>query len=383
MKILKKIRTYLEGLFYGMKITEDQVLKQSNESITAATEISQEVTSNRVSGALLRGELTEEVKELRYRNYKVDREAKKYEYFSPTLSIHKDRLNKQDNKFIAFENEDNLEVVTVQENKEVVQNINDFNMSAEKNADVEGNFKTSEKVEHTIKATRDFIPRYRIEDFASKLVVRKYSKTLDLLDLYITKYALKSVNVNMIMRNGLIHEIEKIRDNGVKSDILDIKTIGFVTSNAYKKVDLLEYQFDRIKFVGVYEYDGSYILRFKGRVVKDGVDLTDKYYNKTMDEKYQKKAKKDVIIDPFGTYNTATYVCEMCGKEIVYDTEVIDMEEIRRPREIDEEVDENSVSVSEYFDAQISKVTTGKFLCKDCLEKYVYGENNKDKSDKK
>ena len=33
--------------------------------------------------------LTEEVKQLRYRNYKVDREAKKYKYFAPTLALKK------------------------------------------------------------------------------------------------------------------------------------------------------------------------------------------------------------------------------------------------------------------------------------------------------
>ncbi len=66
MNFITKIRSLISGLFYGMKTTEDIVLKQSGASHQLeGTTIQQKVEDKRVSKALLRGELTQEVEELR------------------------------------------------------------------------------------------------------------------------------------------------------------------------------------------------------------------------------------------------------------------------------------------------------------------------------
>ena len=37
-------------------------------------------------------------------------------------------------------------------------------------------------------------------------------------------------------------------------------------------------------FAEIVEIDGHYVIRFKSRILKNGIDLTDQYYSKTMDE---------------------------------------------------------------------------------------------------
>ena len=76
-----------------MKSTEDIVFHQSGLDGDSGTSIIKQVQDKRVSEALLKGEITQEVQELRYRTYKVDKESKTYEYYSPTLALKNDKQN--------------------------------------------------------------------------------------------------------------------------------------------------------------------------------------------------------------------------------------------------------------------------------------------------
>ena len=92
-KIKNKINNLVTGFMVGMKNTENEIFTQLGGSTVADSTINQEAHTSRVSKALLKGELTQEVKELRYRTYTVDREAKNYEYFSPTLAKKPSKKN--------------------------------------------------------------------------------------------------------------------------------------------------------------------------------------------------------------------------------------------------------------------------------------------------
>jgi hypothetical protein len=126
MKLIKKLRdrinAYWTGFFYGLKDANDTVFTQAGIDNSVGTEIQQQVTENRVSKDLLKGEVTQQVEELRYRTYKVDRESKQFEYFSPTKAI---RFDKQDSKFVKYDNSDNLELITIQPNHANTANIYD------------------------------------------------------------------------------------------------------------------------------------------------------------------------------------------------------------------------------------------------------------------
>lgn len=367
--ILREIYMFCIRIVSATKNTEVQVLTQNGaDSANGGISVVQDVNqgAHALSRALLRGELTEEVKQLRYRNYKVDREAKKYKYFVPTLAIKK--KEGKDYKFISYDKSDGLDVITIQYNypisEDVLDGINQID-----------NGGRGGETKYKIEITRGFRPRFRMEEFLRKVVVKRLDEKHAILDFYFSKYPdslFRTSDDKSFRSKPFIHEIERIKNEGLKSDITEIEQVRFVTKNAYHVDDLFEYVFDNIFLREVSEFDGDYILRFKAAIVHDGIDLTAAYYNKEMDEKYRNKEKKELVLDTSGEVPVETYVCSDCGKVVTFDVRKIDEMPVSEAREIDEEVDEEgSWNVLEYMDMQLVEQTIGKKLCKDCLKKYI------------
>ena len=356
-KIFNWLSTLWHGLFYGMKAT-DEIMVTGNTDTIPGSAIIQEVNDHRVSKALLKGEVTQEVEELRYRTYKVDREAKQYEYIAPTLAFKRD---KQDSKFVSYEKNGDLELITIQPNETIVEEI-------AKSLGSVGTY--GQREEYLIKLKRKFFPRYRLEAYTKRLAVFKLDETHVILDFYVSKYP----NDKDFKSKGFVREIEKIKDEQMHSDVLDIDNVSFTTSHAYKLNDLLQFEFNNLEFKGVSEFDGHYVIKFEACIVKNANDLIEQYYSASMEKKYQNKEKKDIALNLFDIPQTKVYKCECCGKEIVYDP--IEMEEVTatKPREIDAETDSNT-HTTEFMDVQIVQQTYGVLLCKDCLKKYLK-ENN-------
>ena len=107
------VKSLFFGLFLGLKKTEEKALTSSGKDDDSIGGIQQQVREKSVAQALLRGELTQEVKELRHRVYKVDREAKKYEYYSPMLAVKRDENMLKEAK---CDKSDGYKLITVQDN---------------------------------------------------------------------------------------------------------------------------------------------------------------------------------------------------------------------------------------------------------------------------
>ena len=364
-KIKDKVNNIWTGLLFGLKNTENEVFTQLGGSSDIGTSINHEVGSHRISKALLRGELTQEVKELRYRTYMVDREAKHYEYFSPTLAKKID--TKYDSKFVSFENSENLNVITIQPNEREIEGLNDALRDAL--YENENAIYVEPKKSYTLKIKRDFFPRYKLEEFAKKLVVfeKEKGKTVK-LDFYVSIYP----DDKVLISKGFVREIENIRDKGIKSDILDIQTVAFTTLHAYRLDDMIQFEFNDLSFEKVLEFDGDYILRFSADIVVNGEDMIKEFYNKEMAEKYANKEKKERVLDLTDNF-AEVYVCERCGKQVYYDPSLIDDLNPTQGKDIYENDNEesNHTETTEYMDMQIAEQTYGKLLCRDCLKKYI------------
>lgn len=372
MKWLKKIWNNIESFFinfaFATKNTETQIFTQGGaDSANGGIVMSQDVTqgAHALSKALLKGELTEEVKQLRYRTYKVDREAKKYKYFAPTLALKK--KEGKDYKFVSYDKSDGLEVITIQYNYALTEDTTDAINQIE-------NGGRGEKTKYKFEIKRNFVPRFRLEEFLKKVVVKRLDETHAILDFYFSQYPERFFNTSddkSFRSKAFINEIKRIR-NGGKSDVLDMEQMRFVTNHAYKKDDLIEYVFRNLWYRETVEFDGDYILRFKASIEHDGYDLTASYYNKTMDEKYKNNEKKEVTIDITGSLPVETYTCADCGKVVTFDVKKMEEMPISEAREIDDEVNEDdSWDVTSYMDMQIVEQTIGKKLCKKCLKKYL------------
>ena len=355
-KIKRNIQIFFYSWFYGMKSTEDKMFHQTGLTNSTGSSIIKEVDNQRVSKALLKGEVTQQVEELRYRTYKVDKESKGFEYYAPTLALKKD---KQDTKFMKYDNSDGLELITIQPNDILVETV------GETLEQVGGRGK---RTQHRIKIKRNFVPRYKIEEYITRLDVKKLDESHVILDIYVSKYP----NDKDFKSKGFVREVEKIRDEKIKSDILDYEEISFITNHAYKLNDMVKFVFRNIWFKEVVEFDGHYILKFKASLQQNTLDLTKKYFSKTMEEKYKNKEKKKVVLNLFDYNQIQVYQCQECGKEIILDNELIDQINVYQGRDITEENFENeNPQVLEFMDMQISEQTFGKRLCSDCLKKYL------------
>ena len=359
-KIKRNIQIFFYSWFYGMKSTEDKMFHQTGLTNSTGSSIIKEVDNQRVSKALLKGEVTQQVEELRYRTYKVDKESKGFEYYAPTLALKKD---KQDTKFMKYDNSDGLELITIQPNDILVETV------GETLEQVGGRGK---RTQYRIKIKRNFVPRYKIEEYITRLDVKKLDESHVILDIYVSKYP----NDKDFKSKGFVREIEKIRDEKIKSDILDYEEISFITHHAYKLNDMIKFVFKNIWFREVIEFDGHYVLKFKASLKQDTLDLTKKYFSKTMEEKYKNKEKKKVVLNLFDYNQIQVYQCQECGKEIILDNELIDQINVYQGRDITEENFENeNPQVLEFMDMQISEQTFGKRLCSDCLKKYLKDKN--------
>ena len=347
-KFLRKIKDIFVGLFWGLKITEEEVLKPSGVTDLSGTEINQQVHSNRLSTALLAGKETQQVRELRYRTYLIDREAKKYKYYSPYLVEKNEDV--EDSKFVYYANEEGYDLITIQANFPLVEGV----LDGLKQVGGRG-----EKTEYwmTIEREFGFMPRYRLEEYTRRIVVRRKTESTAVVDLYVTKYP----DDKEFKSKGFVKEIEGVMNNGIRSDVLDIQTISFATLHAYKVCDMLMYKFNNLFFRGMTEYDGNYVISYDAHIMLDGIDLTDEFYCREMEEKYENHEKKEVQYDLLGEREDIVYECAGCGKKVVYSTKNLNEMEAT-----DEASDTDN---TEFFDMQIAEQTFGRKLCRDCVRK--------------
>lgn len=82
--MIEKFKNFCKNLlgnaFYGLKVADSEILSQKGSSNVDDISVHQMVTDQRVAPHLLQGEVTQEVEELRYRDYKVYNTSKQYKY---------------------------------------------------------------------------------------------------------------------------------------------------------------------------------------------------------------------------------------------------------------------------------------------------------------
>lgn len=335
-----------------MKKTEDDTLHQSGLDGDTGTAINQHVTENRVSQALLRGELTQEVIDLRYRTYAVARESSHYNFFSPTLAKKKKPSNPRN---LKIENSDNREIVTIQENKAEVETVTEslFRIGSD------GKYvKRQNEYNIQIMRSEGVTPRFRVEDFMKKIVVFKgQDEYTAVLDLYVSKYP---DDKNMTSK-PFIRELERIIDTGVRSDMLDFNGIWFETYKAYGIDDMMRFEFGDPQLMCIMEFDGDYIIRLQTNIIDGGTDMTEEFYSERMAKKYETKAKKELTYNMDPNEQVRTYTCANCGKTVYYDARALDKK--------DATDESNNEGTTDYLDYEMAEETFGKMLCKECIEK--------------
>ena len=293
--MFKWIKNKLGALMFGLKGADEVIMGQS-DPFEGGLVIQKEVHDKRVSKHLLKGEITQEVEELRWRNYAVAKESKNYKYTGDGKARYVQKKSTGSDGVVSL----------FQENKPNIENVLDGMKQVENGI--------STKDTYTLVLTYDGIPRFRIEPNvnAFKLVIKPTKRRIDL-------YVDTLPNSNDPRSKPFLNELEKLYQYqgeyfNQKCEISSSVTgIAFVTDKAQGEDDLISYILSQMSFIEVKKEEERYVISYSFDFYLRE-NLLDKFYNKEMAEKYEKKMPKDLeftIFDP-----SMTDKCSDCGAEV-------------------------------------------------------------------
>ena len=238
----RRTRIGFNSLFMGLK-GGDKVITQTANFGSDNTSIVQENKVDSVFQDMIDEKETQRAVEMRDAYYRVLREADKYE-----VTIN-GRFEDEDGNEIE---DSNITATAVKRNKTLLKRIdvyNPENLKIEVIQDIklipkQSNFAfgleelTSSEHDLYIPSViieRDFIPRFEIERYANKIVVREIGSGKYYLDIYSTIYASQFGEVDALF----IAELNRLREQDIKrSDTTSFLTLKFVSDKAFGVEDL-------------------------------------------------------------------------------------------------------------------------------------------------
>jgi hypothetical protein len=327
-KIFRRITTYLMIALYN---TEKSSLGQQGSYMGEDMGHFQSINQGTMLDDLLRGRVTQEVKTLRWRMYKVLAAASSVK--AVPMKDENGNIIMDDEGYITYTTEainkshelrkikideyDNypLEMVVINTPKprsshedinpdKILETDKRSNkLSGELESDSNSGVTTSRVVgeissdefytliqsEPKIEIVREYPPKIKIEKYTKKLNVRKMDGDERLLEFYVSKYP----NEYDRKSDVFIKNVLKIDANPRISSIIDFQGVKFSTYNDTGVHDNKLYEYEIVSYDKTIEFDGHYVIKMKAKVTTDGEDLTEKYRMEDLDERYENKERRD------------------------------------------------------------------------------------------
>ena len=316
MKIKDWFNRKLAILSLAMGNVEKNAFSLTGEAFATNTTQQQRHTQGTVADDLKQGIITEEVKNLRWRTYKVLQEtqgltAEIVGYDEDGMPIVKTKRvnNKVGLKKIKLEPSDTYPIEMVVDNSEIVISGNDsidnkhielldnpeiiYNDNGEAISATHGEISSVEffamnKTEKPIIIERDELVKFNIETYTKKLHIRKINDSKRLLEFYVSMYPDEFNRTTRLF----ISDIKKAIENPNQSNMLSIKTVDFVSYKTIGVNDFLEFKYNNIVFDKITSYNGHYVIKFIADVELNGVSIFESHRMDTLDKKYENKEKK-------------------------------------------------------------------------------------------
>ena len=290
-KIYRYIRLFWSSLFFGMKGVNSVLTTNKKTQDGVSVEVNDDAGGG-VFKDILEERVTQEVEELRYTSYKVANESKKYRYIGNGKVVKKTDSQLAE-KHGSIDESDNLPIILIQDNNRVCDDV----LTVLK----EINNKDDKKIfsDFNIKIKRDIFPRFLIESYIRKLVLKESDGNY-VIDLYCSMYPSQFSEKK---DRAFLSEIKRIKNYEVRnSDILDFNTISFITNNAWGVDDWFKFEFHDFEYYDILEYDGSYVIRLGCQASIFMENLLDKLYSKSAEEKYEVKERRENVNVDFCSY---------------------------------------------------------------------------------
>lgn len=315
-KFFRKVKNIFFSLPFGLKAADTEIMGSNVSGDGNDTEIKQQINDKRVSKHLLKGEVTQEVSELRYRTYKVNRETDNYEYVGQGVAFKKD--NKDNSNVIKFS----------QENKLICNDV----LTELKSVGTYGVEKYTVNIEYL------YPVRFKLQEFLTLVDVSIKNGENAITTLHFNDVR----NPQMFKSKPFVTELETLEELFKSNDTYKLSKNDFVTSivcmsfttfNATdRQPDVISYSFISPELIGVNHDNGEFKLTYRWKDY-NRLDLTDKFFNAELEEKYKNKEKKGIkletIINDEGGYEKVIK-CSKCGKDIntVLDGYIVDKDTI-------------------------------------------------------
>lgn len=332
MGITDYLKRKMAILSLALAKVEKSALNQTSDALGSEGAMEQSYHQGQLADALLKGEITYEVKELRWRMYKVlnatenlstriigydednlpitettahgrqllrDVNVDKEDPYEVELVVYNNDIVKSttealNNEKVKLHNddeevtkrEDRHDIITTDKKvvKEDIVVVSDKNLGEISFEDMVSSMKS----EKNIIIHREYRTRFEIEQYTHRLVVRKVDENTRLLEFYISKYPDEFDRKTRL----LISEIKKVIKNPRASDILDIEKVGFVTHKAIGAANGMEYIYSVKNFHKIVEHNGHYVIKFMAKPIINGEFMYNQHKLEDLEEKYATKAPK-------------------------------------------------------------------------------------------
>ena len=256
MTFFKKIRTNISilwhSLFRGLAAA-DAVMESQGSVGADGSEIVQQKSGGGVFADMLQEKVTKEAEETRDKNYRILREADKYDTSSIKMSVDENgevtftgtssRLKKKTKadfiKHPPVYEEEGTRLRTIQDNKTFKTKQTLYGGANAQFAEEDmSHMYNNLDFDTTLTVTRDFIPRIPIDKFITKMVVRiTESEERSFVDLYLPTKAGQFSKLDAIMVGNIYQMWET---GNLKSDITEFKTLE-ITNTPILKLGFTEH----------------------------------------------------------------------------------------------------------------------------------------------
>ena len=320
-KTVNWVRKNFAALALATASVEKNVLGQNAKELEGNISNEQRHNQGTLADSLERGEITQEVKELRWRMFKIleasdkmmvssisvdgdgyhELDVKKYD--SKTIKSALRKVNVDDfddyplemvidNKDITLSNSDvindNIKIYDLDERQDSVKEISG-DTSATLGEISSEEYHSTIKAEKPIKVVRDLMTKFNIENYTKKLNIRSINDNEKLLEFYVSKYPDEFNRKSRLF----LSELKRVIDRPRNASMLELSGVGFTTYKSTGVKDFHQYQYQITKFDKIIEFNGHYVIKFKANVIVNGIYLLEKYRLDELDKKYEKKERKN------------------------------------------------------------------------------------------
>ena len=276
MNILGKLRLFISSLFTGLSSADEIIIGQSSNGDDKVLPVQQVKDHKRVADKLLKGEVSQEVKELRYRDYLISETSRHYKVSDN--EAQKLKIHYNPNYFGGY-------------NHSICNGLGD----------------DDNKEEFTLKFEYEDVPRFNLSKYCTHFQVNTKSKQIMLFFNLIP-------NRNIGTSKAFIKYLEQsMISSRLGGDFWFLKTMWFVSYKITALQNYLKFTFKDLLLTNIDHTDKEIILTY-GFESYEMENLIEKYKVEELEEKYKNKEPKhlphsdieyDIILK-----------CEKCGKPL-------------------------------------------------------------------